>query len=109
MSIAELSLKRPVTTIMLFVSMFVIGLIAAVRLPLEALPSLSFSTRTSRWPFSGSWPAFLRSAASGSLSMPGNGSNASGFTLPSARSTRHSACGRGALRPTRVRTSWNSS
>ena len=33
MSIAELSLRRPVTTIMCFVSMVVIGLIAAVRLP----------------------------------------------------------------------------
>ena len=41
MSIAELSIRRPVTTIMLFVSMVVIGLIAAVRLPLEALPEVS--------------------------------------------------------------------
>ena len=30
MSVAEISIKRPITTIMLFVSMFVIGLIAAV-------------------------------------------------------------------------------
>ena len=36
MSIAEFSIKRPVTTIMFFVSLFVIGLIAAIRLPLEA-------------------------------------------------------------------------
>ena len=41
MSIAELSIKRPVTTVMLFVSLFVIGLIAAVRLPLEAFPSVT--------------------------------------------------------------------
>src|SRR5690606_23059538 len=41
MSIAQLSLRRPVTTIMLFVSMVVIGLIAATRLPLEALPDVS--------------------------------------------------------------------
>ena len=38
MTIAELSLKRPVTAIMFFVSMVVIGLIAAFRLPLESLP-----------------------------------------------------------------------
>ena len=31
MSVAELSIKRPVTAIMVFVSLFVIGLIAAIR------------------------------------------------------------------------------
>ena len=36
MNITELSIRRPVTTIMLFVSMVVIGLIASFRLPLEA-------------------------------------------------------------------------
>ena len=41
MSIAELSIKRPVTAIMFFVSLFVIGLIAAFRLPLEAFPEVS--------------------------------------------------------------------
>ncbi|MDQ3495881.1 MAG: efflux RND transporter permease subunit [Pseudomonadota bacterium] len=41
MSIAELSLRRPVSTIMLFVSLFVIGVIAAARLPLEAFPEVS--------------------------------------------------------------------
>ena len=40
MSIAELSIRRPVTTIMLFVSLVVIGLIAAFRLPLEAFPEV---------------------------------------------------------------------
>ena len=35
MSIVELSLRRPVTVIMFFVSMIVIGLIASFRLPLE--------------------------------------------------------------------------
>jgi HAE1 family hydrophobic/amphiphilic exporter-1 len=40
-SIAELSLRRPVSTIMLFVSLFVIGVIAAARLPLEAFPEVS--------------------------------------------------------------------
>ena len=56
MSIAELSLKRPVTTIMLFVSMFVIGLIAAVRLPLEALPEISFPGVFINLPYPGSTP-----------------------------------------------------
>ncbi|MGH8083794.1 MAG: efflux RND transporter permease subunit [Lysobacter sp.] len=56
MSVAELSLKRPVTTIMLFVSMFVIGLIAAVRLPLEALPEISFPGVFINLPYPGSTP-----------------------------------------------------
>ena len=38
MNITELSIRRPVTTIMLFVSMVAIGLIASFRLPLEAEP-----------------------------------------------------------------------
>ena len=42
MSLTEFSLKRPVTTIMFFVSMVVIGLVSAVRLPLEQLPDISF-------------------------------------------------------------------
>ncbi len=41
-TLAELSLKRPVTAVMLFVSMTVIGLIAAFRLPLEELPDIQF-------------------------------------------------------------------
>ncbi|RYZ69832.1 MAG: efflux RND transporter permease subunit, partial [Lysobacteraceae bacterium] len=41
MSVAELSIKRPVSAIMLFVSLTVIGLIAAFRLPLEAFPEVS--------------------------------------------------------------------
>lgn len=56
MSIAELSLRRPVTTIMLFVSMVVIGLIAAMRLPLEALPSISFPAVFVQLPYTGSTP-----------------------------------------------------
>ena len=56
MSIAELSLKRPVTTIMLFVSMVVIGLIAAFRLPLEALPPISFPAVFVSLPYPGSTP-----------------------------------------------------
>lgn len=56
MSVAELSLKRPVTTVMLFVSMFVIGLIAAVRLPLEALPDVSAPFLFVQLPYQGSTP-----------------------------------------------------
>ncbi len=57
MSIAELSLRRPVTTIMCFISMVVIGLIASVRLPLEALPDLSMPLIFVQLPYAGSTPA----------------------------------------------------
>lgn len=56
MSIAEISLRRPVTTIMLFVSLVVIGLIAAVRLPLEALPDVSAPFVGVQLPYAGSTP-----------------------------------------------------
>lgn len=56
MSIAELSIKRPVTTIMLFVSMMVVGLIAAVRLPLEAMPDVSAPFLFVQLPYAGSTP-----------------------------------------------------
>ncbi|QSX77747.1 efflux RND transporter permease subunit [Agrilutibacter solisilvae] len=56
MSVAELSIKRPVTTIMFFVSMFVIGLIAAIRLPLEAFPEVSPPFIFVQVPYTGSTP-----------------------------------------------------
>ncbi|MBA2238314.1 MAG: efflux RND transporter permease subunit, partial [Lysobacter sp.] len=56
MSVAQMSLKRPITTIMLFVSMCVIGLIAAVRLPLEALPDVSAPFLFVQLPYAGSSP-----------------------------------------------------
>src|SRR5688572_19010623 len=56
MSVAELSIKRPVTTIMFFVSMFVIGLIAAIRLPLEAFPEVSPPFIFVNVPYVGSTP-----------------------------------------------------
>ncbi|MGY0556821.1 efflux RND transporter permease subunit [Lysobacter sp. A421] len=56
MNISEMSLRRPVTTMMLFVSMVVIGLIAAVRLPLEALPAISFPAVFVNLPYPGSTP-----------------------------------------------------
>jgi len=55
-SIAELSIKRPVTTIMLFISMMVVGLIAAVRLPLEAMPDVSAPFLFVQLPYAGSTP-----------------------------------------------------
>lgn len=56
MSIAEFSIKRPITTIMFFVSLLVIGLIAAVRLPLEAFPEVSPPFIFVSLPYSGSTP-----------------------------------------------------
>ncbi|MDB6163305.1 MAG: AcrB/AcrD/AcrF family protein, partial [Xanthomonadaceae bacterium] len=56
MSIAEFSIKRPVTTIMFFVSLVVIGLIAAVRLPLEAFPSVTAPLIFVHLPYAGSTP-----------------------------------------------------
>ncbi len=57
MSIAELSLKRPVTAIMFFVSMVVIGLIAAFRLPLEQFPSIEAPFLFVQIPYPGSTPS----------------------------------------------------
>ncbi|GHA74307.1 efflux RND transporter permease subunit [Cognatilysobacter bugurensis] len=56
MSVAELSIKRPVTTVMFFVTMVVVGLIAAFRLPLEAMPSVSFPVVFVQMPYAGSTP-----------------------------------------------------
>jgi HAE1 family hydrophobic/amphiphilic exporter-1 len=57
MTLAELSLKRPVTVIMAFVSMTVIGLIAAYRLPLESMPDIQFPFLGIVIPYQGSTPA----------------------------------------------------
>ncbi|RZA19310.1 MAG: efflux RND transporter permease subunit, partial [Lysobacteraceae bacterium] len=56
MNLTELSIRRPVTTIMLFVSMVVIGLIAAFRLPLESQPEASAPFFFVQLPYSGSTP-----------------------------------------------------
>jgi HAE1 family hydrophobic/amphiphilic exporter-1 len=42
MSLTELSVRRPVTTIMVFVSLVVVGLIATRLVPLEYFPDISF-------------------------------------------------------------------
>ncbi|HVJ63381.1 MAG TPA: efflux RND transporter permease subunit, partial [Tahibacter sp.] len=57
MTLAEFSLKRPVTIIMFFVSMMVIGLIAAVRLPLEKFPDIEVPFLFVDVPYPGSTPA----------------------------------------------------
>jgi HAE1 family hydrophobic/amphiphilic exporter-1 len=56
MTLAELSMKRPVTAIMFFVSMVVIGLIAAFRLPLEQFPSIDAPFLFVQIPYPGSTP-----------------------------------------------------
>lgn len=56
MTLAELSLKRPVTAIMFFVSMVAVGLIASVRLPLEQFPSITFPGIFINLPYPGSTP-----------------------------------------------------
>ncbi|MFT4257951.1 MAG: efflux RND transporter permease subunit [Pseudoxanthomonas sp.] len=56
MNITELSIRRPVTTIMLFVSMVAIGLIAAFRLPLESEPEATIPFFFVSLPYAGSTP-----------------------------------------------------
>ncbi|HMM65631.1 MAG TPA: efflux RND transporter permease subunit [Dokdonella sp.] len=57
MTLAELSLKRPVTAVMFFVSMTVIGLLAAFRLPLEYMPDIEAPFLFIDVPYPGSTPA----------------------------------------------------
>src|SRR5687768_9711546 len=57
MSIAELSLRRPVSAIMFFVSLMVIGAIAAFRLPLEFFPAVDAPFVFVNIPYPGSTPA----------------------------------------------------
>ncbi len=56
MSLVELSLKRPVTTVMVFISLVVVGLLAAVRLPLEFLPEVDAPFVFVMIPYAGSTP-----------------------------------------------------
>ncbi|KAF1705260.1 efflux RND transporter permease subunit [Pseudoxanthomonas kaohsiungensis] len=76
MSVAEFSIRRPVTTVMFFVSLFVIGLIAAFRLPLEAFPEVSPPFIFVQLPYTGSTPeeverTVLRPAEEALSTMPG--------------------------------------
>ena len=56
MSLAELSLRRPVTAVMFYVSLIVIGIIAAYRLPLEQFPEINFPFVLVQLPYPGSTP-----------------------------------------------------
>ena len=56
MTLAELSLRRPVTAVMFFVSMVVIGLIASTRLPLEQFPEVNVPFLFVNFPYQGSTP-----------------------------------------------------
>jgi hydrophobic/amphiphilic exporter-1 (mainly G- bacteria), HAE1 family len=56
MSLAELSLRRPVTAVMCFVSLVVIGLLAAFRLPLEQFPDINVPFILVNVPYPGSSP-----------------------------------------------------
>lgn len=56
MHIAEFSLKRPVTTVMFFITLVVIGVIAALRLQLEFLPAVNAPFAFVQLPYVGSTP-----------------------------------------------------
>ncbi|TWI03897.1 HAE1 family hydrophobic/amphiphilic exporter-1 [Luteimonas cucumeris] len=76
MNITELSIRRPVTTIMLFVSMVAIGLIASFRLPLEAEPEATIPFFFINLPYPGSTPEevernLLRPVEEAIATMPG--------------------------------------
>jgi HAE1 family hydrophobic/amphiphilic exporter-1 len=91
MNITELSIRRPVTTIMLFVSMVVIGLIASFRLPLEAEPEATIPFFFVSLPYPGSTPEeiernVLRPVEEAIATMPGiksmnSRANAEGGTI----------------------------
>lgn len=56
MHITELSLKRPVTTMMVFVSLVVVGLIATRLVPLEFMPNITFPGAFIQIPYPNSSP-----------------------------------------------------
>ncbi len=56
MNVARLAMRRPVTTVMFFVSLVVIGLISSQRLPLEYFPELDAPFIAVNVPYQGSAP-----------------------------------------------------
>ena len=48
MSLSSFSLKRPVTTLMITLSVLVVGFVALEHLPMESFPSISSSGITAR-------------------------------------------------------------
>lgn len=76
MTLAELSLRRPVTAVMFFVSMMVIGVIAAFRLPLEQFPEINVPFLMINLPYAGSTPqeverSITRPAEEALATLPG--------------------------------------
>ena len=57
MHITDLSLRRPVTTLMVFVSLLVVGLIATRLVPLEFMPNITFPGAFVQLPYPNSTPA----------------------------------------------------
>jgi hydrophobic/amphiphilic exporter-1 (mainly G- bacteria), HAE1 family len=57
MNLTELSLRRPVTTMMVFVSLLVVGLIATRMVPLEFMPNITFPGAFIQLPYPNSTPA----------------------------------------------------
>ncbi|SMO67141.1 efflux RND transporter permease subunit [Gracilimonas mengyeensis] len=57
MHITELSLRRPVTTLMVFVSLLVVGLIATRMVPMEFMPNITFPGAFVNIPYPNSTPA----------------------------------------------------
>ena len=56
MSIAEFSVNRPVTTIMIMVSVVVLGVISYTKMPLMFLPDMSFPSLNVSVPYPSSSP-----------------------------------------------------
>lgn len=76
MTLAELSLRRPVTAAMFFVSMVVIGLIASFRLPLEQFPEVNVPFLMVNFPYPSSTPqeverSITRPAEEALATLPG--------------------------------------
>ncbi|MCP9290456.1 efflux RND transporter permease subunit [Gracilimonas sediminicola] len=57
MHITDLSIRRPVTTLMVFVSLLVVGLIATRMVPLEFMPNITFPGAFVQLPYPNSTPA----------------------------------------------------
>ncbi len=84
MSLAELSLRRPVTAVMVYVSLVLIGLIATQRLPLEQFPEVNVPFIYVNLPYPGSTPEEVER----NLVRPAEEALA---TLPSIKSMRSRA------------------
>ena len=62
MKLPALSVKRPVTTIMVFVALLVLGLVSLSRLGLELLPDISYPTAVVFTPYPGVGPEEIESS-----------------------------------------------